>query len=105
MADLVSRRRTTLLLLIVLAGAASLASCAAPAPRGPSAIAPLPAVAAASRVVSSNVLFADYAGTRACEMCHADTVATWQRSPMHNMTRDPSVAEVRGPFDGTTFRF
>jgi len=55
--------------------------------------------------VSSNVLFADYAGTRACEKCHSDKVQTWLASPMHNMTREPTVADVKGPFDGTTFHF
>ena len=64
----------------------------------------LPAVPVA-REVRSNVLFADYAGTRACAKCHADKVETWLRSPMHNMTRDPAVAEVHGPFNGTTFAF
>jgi predicted CXXCH cytochrome family protein len=57
------------------------------------------------REVSSNVLFADYAGTQACAKCHADRVRTWLASPMHNMTREPALADVKGPFDGTTFRF
>jgi len=51
------------------------------------------------------VLFADYAGTRACAKCHAEYVDSWLRSPMHNMTRDARSAEVKGPFDGTVFRF
>jgi predicted CXXCH cytochrome family protein len=51
------------------------------------------------------VLFADYAGTQACAKCHADRVKTWLASPMHNMTREPSLADVKGPFNGTTFRF
>ena len=57
------------------------------------------------RDVTSNVTFADYAGTRACEKCHAEHVQTWLASPMHNMTREPSLADVKGPFDGTTFHF
>lgn len=48
--------------------------------------------------------FADYAGTRACARCHEAEVASWLRSPMHNMTRDAQQAEVKGPFDGTIFR-
>lgn len=60
---------------------------------------------ASAREVSSNVLFADYAGTRACAKCHAEKVTPWLASPMHNMTRDPATADVKGPFDGTTFRF
>ncbi len=51
------------------------------------------------------MLFADYAGTRACAGCHADHIKTWLASPMHNMTREPAVADVKGPFDGTTFHF
>lgn len=74
-----------------------------------------------SREVSSNVRFADYAGTQACEPCHASHVRSFLQSPMHNMTRtvgpgnlsaraaagSPPVteAQLRGPFDGTTFRF
>ena len=50
-------------------------------------------------------MFADYAGTQACAKCHAGHVKTWLASPMHNMTREPSLADVKGPFDGTTFRF
>jgi predicted CXXCH cytochrome family protein len=62
-------------------------------------------VATGSGYVSSNVLFADYAGTQACAKCHAERVRTWLASPMHNMTRDPALADIKGPFDGTTFRF
>jgi len=50
------------------------------------------------------VTFADYAGTRACEPCHADKVKSWLASPMHNMTREAANADPKGPFDGTTFR-
>lgn len=60
---------------------------------------------ASSAEVSSNVLFADYAGTQACAKCHADRVRTWLATPMHNMTREPALADVKGPFDGTTFHF
>ena len=44
--------------------------------------------------VTSNVVFADYAGTQACAKCHAGHVKTWLASPMHNMTREPSLADV-----------
>ncbi|HEX8793621.1 MAG TPA: cytochrome c3 family protein [Polyangiaceae bacterium] len=54
---------------------------------------------------SSNVARADYAGSRACGDCHADVVAKWEKSPMHRMTRDARGTEVRGPFDGTRWRF
>lgn len=55
--------------------------------------------------VKSNVRFADYAGTKACARCHAPEVETWLRSPMHNMTREAKLADVKGPFDGTVFHF
>ena len=60
---------------------------------------------ASAREVGSNVLHADYAGTRACEKCHAGIVKSWVASPMHNMTREAAGAVIHGPFDGTTFRF
>ena len=53
----------------------------------------------------SNVTRDDYAGSAACKPCHADVVAAWERSPMHRMTRDARSADIRAPFDGTTFRF
>ncbi len=57
------------------------------------------------REVASNVLFEDYAGTKACAACHATYVASWLASPMHDMTRPARGARVRGPFDGSTFAF
>ena len=91
-------------------GFAALLACCAPGESRPATSAgtnsPSHAAAAgASREVSSNVLFADYAGTQACAKCHAERVRTWLASPMHNMTREPALADVKGPFDGTTFHF
>ena len=63
-----------------------------------------PARSARPGEVSSNIRFSDYAGTKACAKCHSDHVASWLRSPMHNMTREAALADVRGPFDGTVFR-
>jgi predicted CXXCH cytochrome family protein len=57
------------------------------------------------KIVASNTVFADYAGSAACARCHPGEAATWARSPMHNMTREVGRAEVKGPFDGTVFRF
>ncbi|HEY8072945.1 MAG TPA: cytochrome c3 family protein [Labilithrix sp.] len=57
-----------------------------------------------SRAVASNVTFADYAGSASCAKCHEAEAASFARSPMHNMTRE-GVVPVRGPFDGTVFRF
>ncbi|MBX3188797.1 MAG: hypothetical protein KF819_17395 [Labilithrix sp.] len=89
-----SRRATSLVLAALVAAACGGATRA---PERPSASAP--------GEVSSNVVFSDYAGTQACAPCHADRVASWLRSPMHNMTRDADGADVRAPFDGTTFTF
>jgi predicted CXXCH cytochrome family protein len=55
--------------------------------------------------VRSNILRSDYAGSTACEPCHADTYRAWFGSPMHRMTRVPETAEIRAPFDGSTFQF
>ena len=81
--------------------AALLAAC------GPSRdpVAPPAPASTAVTTVTSNTLFPDYATTASCEPCHADKVESWLRSPMHNMTREPALADVRGPFDGTTFTF
>ena len=54
-----------------------------------------------SGTVASNVTFDDYAGTQACASCHAPYVASWLRSPMHNMTREAKSADFKNPFDGT----
>lgn len=54
--------------------------------------------------VASNVAFSDYAGTPACTPCHAEHVASWLATPMHNMTREAKGAIVAAPFD-RTFRF
>lgn len=53
-----------------------------------------------SRQPESNVLRADYVGSRACATCHAPIYEAWSRSPMHRMTRDLASADVSAPFDG-----
>lgn len=109
-----ARVTPTLALAAVLAAALGAASCGHGAGKGAAGTVAgdatgsrraRPTKAGSSRAVSSNVVFADYAGTRACNKCHADKVKRWLASPMHNMTRDPAAADVKGPFDGTTFRF
>jgi predicted CXXCH cytochrome family protein len=55
-------------------------------------------------VVASNVLRADYAGSRGCADCHAELFDAWASSPMRNMTRDVSRADIRAPFGGETLR-
>ncbi|MBA2543976.1 MAG: hypothetical protein H0V17_30315, partial [Deltaproteobacteria bacterium] len=57
----------------------------------------------ANRVVTSNVLRSDYAGSEKCADCHAEIYKAWAASPMRNMTRDAATASIRAPFDGTTF--
>ncbi|WP_146646722.1 hypothetical protein [Labilithrix luteola] len=97
-----------LVLALVLVLAACLASCSGSAARTPAARRGTEGArtsAGPAGEVQSNVLFADYAGSKACESCHASVASTWRRSAMHNMTRDPAQADVRGPFDGTTFHF
>lgn len=56
-------------------------------------------------IVTSNVERADYAGSAACEPCHAEVVAKWRRTPMHNMTRIAGEAAIDAPFDGAVFSF
>ena len=87
-------------LTALLAVAIILASCGGATPTSSS-----PPKPEGARVVSSNVLSRDYAGTNACAECHSDKVDSFLRSPMHNMTREPEKALVRGPFDGTLFSF
>jgi predicted CXXCH cytochrome family protein len=77
----------------------ALLGCASPAP------APRPSTPRPPSLVTSNILRADYAGSRACADCHANLFREQQRSPMHNMTRLPAAAEVQAPFAGELFRF
>jgi predicted CXXCH cytochrome family protein len=53
-------------------------------------------------VVGSNMLRADYAGSKACSECHHELYESWAASPMRNMTRDAATATIRAPFDGAT---
>jgi predicted CXXCH cytochrome family protein len=92
-----TRRLEGLVVAIVLGAAACGGAARDPGSPG----APSRREAVASREVASNVTFDDYAGTRACAPCHASHVETWLRSPMHNMTREADVADVKNPFDGT----
>lgn len=60
---------------------------------------------AAPKVVDSNILRADYAGSAACQSCHPQVYAQWERSPMHRMTRRITNAEIHAPFQGGVFHF
>jgi predicted CXXCH cytochrome family protein len=97
------RGRTAGFVAVALAPALAIAGCGARAVRSPD-IAATSAGGARLRV-RSNILRADYAGSERCAGCHADIYAAWRTSPMHEMTRIPEGAQVRAPFDGTTFTF
>lgn len=61
-------------------------------------------VPSAPQTVASNVLRGDYAGSRACEDCHATQFSSWEHSPMRNMTRDAATAVIKAPFDGASIQ-
>jgi predicted CXXCH cytochrome family protein len=98
----VLRARIEGLLVVCIGAAVVLAACGRSAEPKPVRA---PSGGGAASLVESNVRFADYAGTQACARCHAAYVDSWLRSPMHNMTREARTADVKGPFDGTVFRF
>ena len=54
--------------------------------------------------LTSNVMRADYVGSQACGDCHGAVFASWQKSPMRNMTRDAKTATIHAPFDGASLR-
>jgi predicted CXXCH cytochrome family protein len=85
-----------LVAVMVAAGCA-----AAPSPSPAPSLTP----GTASPVVRSNVLRSDYAGSAACEPCHASLHAAFMASPMHRMTRRTERSDMRAPFDGRVFRF
>jgi predicted CXXCH cytochrome family protein len=61
-------------------------------------------VGTAAGLVASNVLRADYAGSRACADCHGAIYSAWEASAMRGMTRDIKDAVIRAPFDGASLR-
>lgn len=81
-----------LLALVVIIAASACGS--------PSASSPSPLVAQPPGPIASNTLRADYAGSTACADCHADVYKAWSTSPMRNMTRDATTAQIRAPFSG-----
>jgi len=72
-----------------------LIACGTPAPDRPKTT---------TKIVASNVLRPDYAGSEACADCHHEIYDKWKASPMRNMTREVQDAQVRAPFDGATLR-
>jgi predicted CXXCH cytochrome family protein len=85
------------LIVLVVLGAEA---CARGHASGPAVARP---TAAQPARVRSNILRADYVGSRECRLCHAEIYQAWTRSPMHRMTRRAASAEIKAPFDGTTF--
>src|SRR5262249_47733 len=72
---------------------------------GAQGVAPLPAPSPTeglARPVASNVLRADYAGSRACADCHGAIYASWEASAMRGMTRAAGRAAIRGAVGGAT---
>jgi len=96
--------RALTLAAVVLPAVVALGSCAA---RPPVASSPPPSRpgGAPPPIVASNILRRDYAGSKACEGCHADEYEKFMSAPMHNMTRLPATSVPQAPFDGGTFRF
>src|SRR5262249_17353968 len=74
-----------------LAALLCLAACAAPPARP----------GAARKLVRSNVLRADYAGSAECGDCHAAIAPRFATSPMHNMTRPAAGAVVPAPAEAS----
>jgi predicted CXXCH cytochrome family protein len=101
--------RCGLTFLAVLTAALAGGGVACKAPRDASGGVPtasLPgAHAGRARVVSSNIMSSDYAGSAACRPCHTEIADSFRASPMHRMTRNVDGAEIDAPFDGTTFQF
>lgn len=90
-------RRAFALLGVVgcMAGASGLGGCTSAATSAPQK------AATAVKLVASNVLRDDYAGSRECGDCHAAIAARFARSPMHNMTREAAGATLRAPAEAT----
>ena len=63
-----------------------------------------PRITPNGEVIASNILRADYAGSKACEDCHHEIYDKWAASPMRNMTRDAATATIRAPFNGGQLR-
>jgi predicted CXXCH cytochrome family protein len=73
-------------------------------PRTAPSLPPGPVGDAPGAPVASNILRADYAGSRACADCHGAIYASWEASAMRGMTRDARTAQIRAPFDGASLR-
>jgi predicted CXXCH cytochrome family protein len=92
--------------LLFALGCAALAACHGSGPESPAG----PAAARRAESphlgeVQSNITRADYAGSAACERCHAKEYEAWLASPMHRMTRDLRKTEIVAPFKGASFAF
>ena len=91
--------------LLLSLGCAALAACRAALPESPGPAAPQAMTPSHRGEVRSNITRADYAGSAACQRCHAKEYAAWLASPMHRMTRALHQTEIVAPFTGGTFSF
>ncbi len=92
--------------LLCSLGCAAIAACHGAGPESPAGHAEARALSPRHEgEVRSNIARADYAGSAACERCHAKEYAAWLNSPMHRMTRDVHQTEIRAPFTGSSFAF
>ncbi|HEX6838402.1 MAG TPA: cytochrome c3 family protein [Polyangia bacterium] len=91
-------RRLTIAAMVMLAACAARPPVTSP-PSAHAVAGPPPPI------VASNILRRDYAGSKACEGCHADEYDKFMSAPMHNMTRLPTAGVPSAPFDGGSFHF
>ncbi len=89
--------------LLLSLGCAAIAACRGAGPASPGAARATSAKHEGE--VRSNIARADYAGSAACERCHAKEYAAWLASPMHRMTRDLHKTDIHAPFNGASFAF
>jgi predicted CXXCH cytochrome family protein len=95
---LFSSSRLRLAFVASVLSASALAACSGPTAETRPAVPP-------RTVVASNVLRADYAGSKSCEPCHADLYAKWSKSPMRRMTRRLDETQIDARFDGRDITF
>jgi hypothetical protein len=61
---------------------------------------PAPVPGSSARNPASNIVRADYAGSKACFACHPKQYAAWSKSPQHLATLPIEAVSEGAPFDG-----
>ena len=89
----------------VVAWAAAWGACGADGGRSAESTSAPRARSSPPRLIASNALRADYAGSTACIACHRELSQGFERSPMHRMTTRIEDAEVGAPFAGEALRY